>query len=383
MSSGIFSIRDGSLTELNLAPFDAEDVFQELLSKHPSLIAGDQINSNQPRRWLLVCREMGIPGEENGSDRWSVDHLFLDQDGIPTLVEVKRSTDTRLRREVVGQMLDYAANAVLHWPVATIQSEFQLQCEREGRDADEELAEFLGDETEPDSFWASVETNLQARKVRMLFVADRVPNELRRVVEFLNEQMNPAEVLALEIKRYAGGGQETLVPRIYGQTAEAERKKGRGRLPPKKWDEASFFAAIDEEGDVQLKEKVRAVYGWARSGGSWVSWGRGAKYGSFQISASDESPKVIFVYTTGSLEFSPTTLSDLPPFSNPAVMEELARRLNGVSSITISPSSWDKTWVVLKLQDLGGDADLEQLLSVLDWLLKQLRESLGADVVTL
>jgi len=32
--------------------------------------------------------------------------------------------------------------------------------------------------------------------IRMLFVADRIPAELRRIVEFLNEQMDPAEVLA-------------------------------------------------------------------------------------------------------------------------------------------------------------------------------------------
>jgi hypothetical protein len=34
----------------------------------------------------------------------------FDQNAVPTLVEVKRSSDTRIRREVVGQMLDYAAN---------------------------------------------------------------------------------------------------------------------------------------------------------------------------------------------------------------------------------------------------------------------------------
>jgi hypothetical protein len=38
----------------------------------------------------------------------------LDQDAIPAIVEVKRSTDTRIRREVVGQMLDYAANSVVY-----------------------------------------------------------------------------------------------------------------------------------------------------------------------------------------------------------------------------------------------------------------------------
>lgn len=65
---------------------------------------------------------MGIPGEEGGGERWSVDHLFLDQDAIPTLVEVKRSSDTRIRREVVGQMLDYAANAVVYWPAESIRA---------------------------------------------------------------------------------------------------------------------------------------------------------------------------------------------------------------------------------------------------------------------
>lgn len=36
-----------------------------------------------------------MPGKEGEASRFSLDHLFIDQDGIPTLVEVKRSTDTR------------------------------------------------------------------------------------------------------------------------------------------------------------------------------------------------------------------------------------------------------------------------------------------------
>ena len=75
-----------------------------LLSQYPSLLAGNQIDPDSPRKWLLITRECGIPGKQNGADRWAVDHLFIDQDAIPTLVEVKRSTDTRIRREVVGQM---------------------------------------------------------------------------------------------------------------------------------------------------------------------------------------------------------------------------------------------------------------------------------------
>ena len=62
----------------------------------------------------------------DGVERWSVDHLLLDQDAIPTLVEVKRSSDSRIRREVVGQMLDYAANAVTYWNIDA--ASYRLQC---------------------------------------------------------------------------------------------------------------------------------------------------------------------------------------------------------------------------------------------------------------
>jgi hypothetical protein len=68
----------------------------------------------------LIDRESAVPDTEEGPGRWSVDHLFLDQDCVPTLVEVKRSSDTRIRREVVGQLIDYAANAVVYWPVETL-----------------------------------------------------------------------------------------------------------------------------------------------------------------------------------------------------------------------------------------------------------------------
>jgi hypothetical protein len=44
--------------------------------------------------------------------------------------------------------------------------------------------------------------------MRMLFGADRIPAELRRIVEFLNEQMDPAEVLALELSQFRGEGLE-------------------------------------------------------------------------------------------------------------------------------------------------------------------------------
>src|SRR5882762_7448372 len=84
-----------------------------------------------------------VPAEDGGGARWSVDHLFVDQNGVPTLVEVKRQTDTRLRREVVGQMLDYAANAVVYWPVEQLRAEFEQSCAAIGTSPDEEIRDRL------------------------------------------------------------------------------------------------------------------------------------------------------------------------------------------------------------------------------------------------
>jgi hypothetical protein len=91
---------DSKLLAMEEAPYDSEKLLQNLLADHRDLLAGDQIDTDEPRRWLLVTREMGVPGEQDGAGRWSLDHLFLDQEAIPTVVEVKRSSDTRIRREV-------------------------------------------------------------------------------------------------------------------------------------------------------------------------------------------------------------------------------------------------------------------------------------------
>ena len=93
-----------------------------------------------------------------------MDHLFLDQDAVPTLVEVKRSSDTRIRREVVGQMLDYAANAVVYWPVERLRATFEASCETTGRDSQDVVLELVEDGETVDGFWDRVSTNLRAAR---------------------------------------------------------------------------------------------------------------------------------------------------------------------------------------------------------------------------
>jgi hypothetical protein len=251
MNGSIFLLQEGDeLVEMREEGYATEDLLQSLLERHSSLLAGDQMSGGEAKRWLLVKREASVPGEEGGAGRWSLDHLFLDQDGIPTLVEVKRSTDTRSRREVVAQMLDYAANAVVYWSIDKVIAEFEATCERRNQDPTDALAEHLDGDADTDAFCQDVKTNLQAGRVRLVFVADHIPPELQRIVEFLNGQMNPAEVLAVEVRQFAGKNLKTLVPRVLGQTALAQQKKSASRTSKKKWDEPSFLGALEKNGEL-------------------------------------------------------------------------------------------------------------------------------------
>ena len=84
-------------------------------------------------------------------------------------------------------------------------------------------------------------TNLDAARLRLLFVADDIPDPLERVVEFLNAQMAGIEVLAVEIKQFKGDSRQTLVPRVIGRTAASPHSQ---RARRSKLDRESFLNAL-------------------------------------------------------------------------------------------------------------------------------------------
>lgn len=235
----------GRLEPLDEESFEKEDDLQALIAEHPELLDGMQMRPEDPLRWILIAREQGIPESSDGAARWAVDLLLADQDALPTLVEVKRGTNPEIRRTVVGQMLEYAAHAARTWTADTLRRAFEESTVARGLDPGEELGRLLqtdGDE-EPgaDGFWERVATNLDASRLRLLFVADDIPVPLERVAEFLNAQMAGIEVLAVEIKQFKGDSRQTLVPRVLGRTAASPRSR---RTRRSKLDRESFLNAF-------------------------------------------------------------------------------------------------------------------------------------------
>jgi hypothetical protein len=376
LNSNIFLIQgDESLSPMREEPYQSEDILQSLLEKHPELLAGDRLGTGDEARWLLVSREMAVPSEDEGGGRWFLDHLFLDPDAIPTLVEVKRSSDTRIRREVVGQMLDYAANATLHWPIETIRSRYEASREKAGQDPAATLREFLRGEDESiiDDFWQKVKTNLQAGRIRLVFVADEIPSELERVIEFLNGQMDPAEVIGVELRQFVGSGVKTLVPRVVGQTAASRYKKSAGSTSGKQWDESSFLAEIESKRGVDAARISREILEWVEPLVTRLWWGKGETHGSCTpyLIKGDKWYGVFAIWTYGTVELHFQYLANWGVFQDPALRNKFREKINRIEGVSVQEDAIARR-PGFPIQLLAQPEQLEKFKEAVEWALEKL-----------
>ncbi|RKG63321.1 hypothetical protein D7W79_40395 [Corallococcus exercitus] len=288
-----FAARDGYATE---------DELQRLVATHPELLRGDQIDPEDPRRWLLLGREVGIPGGAGQGDRWSIDHIFIDHGAIPTFVEVKRSSDARIRREVVGQLIEYAANAKRYWAEGHLK---RLCRELLKQEPDAAVRALCGSDEAARDFWERADANLRSGNVRLIFVADRIPVELYEMALFLNEQMTHTEVLAIEIRPYAAPcGAEAFVPHVLNATLQAREVKS-GSSGRRKWTEAEFFEDARRRLTPPGFDAVRKLFEFVAKTASGISWGTGAQRGSFNpkyTQMGDRSP--ISIFSDGTLNMN-------------------------------------------------------------------------------
>ena len=256
--------RTASLERIHCKNEDKE--LQRLLESNPDLLPGDQIDPDAPRKWVLIKREMPVTDPATGAPRWSIDMFFADQFGIPTLVECKRCEDSRSRREVVAQMLEYAANGHHYWT----RSEMRSFAEESAGGAEEfktALAAIQGASSQSvEDFFSIVEQNLREAKMRLIFFLEDSPNELRSLVDFMNRQMKDTEVLLVEARQYQHGETRVVVPWLFGFTEEARVAKRESRAETIRASgekgELAFWQAADAGGLAEeLTASMRSLVG--------------------------------------------------------------------------------------------------------------------------
>ena len=279
---------------------------QRILEINPDLVPGDQINPSDPRRWLVVRREMPVPDPSTGDNRWSIDLFFVDQDAMPTFIECKRYSDTRAKREVVGQMLEYAANGHYYWSKEDMRNYAEQVAKKNGMTLEEEIKRLQPEEPETvDEFFQHVQDNLREGQIRLVFFMEESPVELKSVVEFLNKQMERSEVLIVEARQYEYEGTKIVTPVLFGFTEEARQVKKTVSVTTgqkKKWDKESFFN--DARGRLKAEEvnSIKLLLDKSQELKGELSWGTGKTCGSFSTKWPHLGANtVLSVYSDGRL----------------------------------------------------------------------------------
>ena len=368
----------GELVPIYESPYKSESVFQAMLAQFPELLLpGD--DRTPYSKLLLIKREKGVPTKKDGCDVYYLDHLFVDQSGVPTLVEVKRKSDPRNRRESVAQMLDYAANGVVTWGIAQLREEFEKTCRDAGNDPANTLSGFLDGEIDEDAFWQRVEENFAQDRIRMVFVADQISVELRRITEFLNRQMARSEMIAIELRQFVGGNVEAYVPDVIVKKPPGGLAGGTGTgtlrpAPPP--GRERFLAELGERMDVSIVRVAEEIMEWSDSNADTVWWGRGRHVGSYApgFSLTRGRPYYpVFFWTYGKGEVQFQYLRNVPPFNDEAKRRELLDRFNAIPGITL-PEDGIARRPSFPMSALVPEGRLELFFEVLSWLTDEVRK---------
>lgn len=374
MSEKIFAVGIGNeLTEMVRAPFSNEDLFQKLLADHPAILTGS--TDSAP---LLIKRELGVPDAEGGGGRWSLDHLYVDDQGVPILVEVKRASDSRLRREVVGQMLDYAANGSAYWTKESLIAAFEATCAAGKQNSTDVLMEFTAERfATPDAFWDEVAANLSAGQIRMLFVADLIPVELERIIYFLASQLKFAEIEAVRIDHYVGSnGVRVLAPTSIRLPREARRLAASAtasdRKPP--IDTEEWLVRLSETCGSDKAEAARKLVDWHRRSGGNAAPTASQDSLSLNIATDDGKtawPFFVRLSSGGRLELSLSYLRSRPRFDTDEKRLALLEKFVAVRPEGLKNTGHARGWPSFPVEQLLDDRVWASFAELASWVYAQ------------
>lgn len=230
--------------------FPSDDYLQREIERRPDLIPGEQIDPEQPRRWLVVTRESGSTDYPIGIDRWTLDHLLVDQDAVPTLVECHMSTDVETGRLTIARLLDYAANIKSYWPDGRMREAARVTLRRAGRTYEYAVGELIesDDPRQVEAFWARADQNMSEGHVRIVLASSKFSPELYRMIEFFGGQLARTDLYGVEVKLFSGEALRVLSSRVVVRPPSGAARNIRRFSGPRRVTEDSLLATVANDG---------------------------------------------------------------------------------------------------------------------------------------
>lgn len=183
-------------------------------------------------------------------------------------------------------------------------------------------------------------------------------------------------MLALEIRQYLGAqeGVQTIVPRLLGQTAKAQKRKATStpRRGSVTWTEASVLEALPETEAATAAELIR----WAREHDLSLKHGGGPKEGNvrFHVPLDDEEIYVGAILTNGRFYIGLQVLEEVAPFSDDGALDELIARYHRIAGFRIPPRK-RRGWRPVPLALLTDPANRQAFFEALTYHVEEIRRA--------
>lgn len=153
----------------------SENFIQELVHRHPEALPIGEIDAAYLGA-VPVCRELNTPAGP-------IDNFLVTADGLPVIVECKLWRNPQARREVVGQVLDYAKE-LSRWTSADIERE----AARRGVQSLFELVRASHPDADEAAFHDGLSTSLAKGRCLLLILGDGIRQGVEAIFDHLQTQ---------------------------------------------------------------------------------------------------------------------------------------------------------------------------------------------------
>ena len=188
-----------------------EAAIQQLIFAHPSCLPIREIDP-------LFCNPVPLCMELN-TPAGPIDALMVTASGLPVLIECKLWRNPEGRREVVGQILDYAKE-LSRWSSSDLQREVSRRLKREGN-ALLDLVREAGYEVDEIEFNDALTLNLRRGRFLLLIVGDGIREGVEAITEYLQAHAGLHFTLGLvemPVFEMSDGRGRIVAPRLLART---------------------------------------------------------------------------------------------------------------------------------------------------------------------
>ena len=251
---------------LSYEEFKEEADLQKILFEDPDIIPVKDLSDADLAQVKLMLREVGLPGSG------STDLVGIDAKGNIYIIEAKLAKNPEAKRQVIGQILEYAAymhEEGFDWLDSVVKKQKGVG-----------LSEFFEQQDDPnwnkEVFEQNIADNLALGRFKLFIVVDKINPDLQRIINYMRNILK-VEIYALELKYFKdnNAGIEILVPIVHGG------KKPPPTRPPK-WTWKTFRKDAENRVDEDTLKTMDQLHEFSCRIGR-VDFGSGKVYGTFKL----------------------------------------------------------------------------------------------------